>query len=305
MAEYKRQHTITKSYLRRFLSSDAGDLLCQYDKQNQSTCWVKCEDATVGKYVYSFQNRDGSWNHQGEKFLSEIESAAGPLLSKLELGHYLNDYEKYQIGLFIAAMVRRPRALMQHFVESFLLTANDPEKRMLHFESMIPELEGKFSKEEIANARVRIKEGALDWSHHAAKAGQLRAWFKQLPRYAAAISGMYWTTWRAQKGNRFLTSDAPAVVRREGRDYDPGIVGVLRADLKAELTLPLSSKSLLVLRHVLTPAREKASKTRVYELNARTVRMAHRFVFSSCESEEVGQLISLNREFSTPLPSFE
>jgi hypothetical protein len=130
MAEYKRQHTITKSYLRRFLSSDAGNMLCQYDKQNQSVCRVKCEDATVGKYVYSFQNRDGSWNHQGEQFLSQIESAAGPLLSKLELGQPLSDYERYQIGLFIAAMVRRPRVLMDHFVESFLLTANDPDKRM-------------------------------------------------------------------------------------------------------------------------------------------------------------------------------
>jgi hypothetical protein len=170
---------------------------------------------------------------------------------------------------------------------------------------MIPQLEGKFTQEEISHARLRIKQGVLEWSVDAAKSGQLRAWFKQLPRYAAAVCGMYWTIWRAQKGNQFLTSDAPAVVRREGREYDPGIVGLLRADLKAELTLPLSSKSLLVIRHVITPERMKASKTRVYELNARTVRMAHRFVFSSCESEEVQQLINLNQEFATPLPKFE
>jgi hypothetical protein len=302
MAEYKRQHTVTKSYLRRFLQP-GSEKLYQYAKSDSSVCPVSIEDATVGKYVYSFQNRDGTWNHQAEQHLSRIESASGPLLSRLEFGERLSDDQRYAIALFIAATVRRPRAVMDHFLESFLSAANDPAQRMAYFDSMLPKLREKFPEQEIVQARIRIESGELDWSTHNAKAGQFRAWFKQLPRYAGIIADMYWTIWRARKDQVFLTSDAPAYVRREAHDFDPGVVGVLRADIKAELTFPLSSKSLLIARHNASPERANASKTRVRELNARTVRMAHRFIYSSGENDETVGLIAQNRDFTAPLPN--
>jgi hypothetical protein len=303
VAEYKRQHTVTKSYLRRFLASEGTQSLCQYEKQTGSVCVVNIEDATVGKYVYSFRNRNGLWNHQAEQHLGTIESGAGPLLSKLELGEKLSNEQRYRIALFIATMVRRPRAVMDHFIDSFLAAANDPVQRIAHFESMLSELSIRFSDQEIEQARHRIAAGDLDWSIDAAKAGQFRAWFKQLPRYAGFIADMHWTIWRANRDQEFLTCDAPAYVRREGNDSDPGIVGVMRADLRAELTMPLSRKSLLIARHAISPGRLKASKSRVRELNARTIRMAHRFIYSSIRSQDTSDLVAQNREFSAPLPN--
>ena len=115
---------------------------------------------------------------------------------------------------------------------------------------------------------------------------------------------MYWQVWRAKKGHRFLTSDAPTFVRREGKPDDPGIVGIESLQVRAELTFPLSSKYLMMMKHRPCCERVDAAKVRVHELNALTIRMADRFVFDSALSDATQQLVLQNNHFSPPSLEF-
>jgi hypothetical protein len=100
----------------------------------------------------------------------------------------------------------------------------------------------------------------------------------------------------------YVTSDAPAYVRREGHYDDPTLVGAARADLNAEIIFPISKNSLLIAKHKPCRAVVRATKTRVQTLNAVTIRMAYKHVFASHESEQVKRLVNLSRDLPSLVP---
>ncbi len=170
---------------------------------------------------------------------------------------------------------------------------------------MLPQLQSKFSQSQIDEARQKIDAGDFNASEHAAKKGQLRAWIEHLPDYSQIIANMHWEIWAAEAGEFFLTSDAPASVRRHVHDEDLGVVGLNRSDLKAELTIPLSKTHLLLAKHEPCKPTRRATKTRVRELNALVIRMAHRYVFSHENSSSIDLLVKGNMSFKAPLPNLD
>lgn len=159
-----------------------------------------------------------------------------------------------------------------------------------------------YSPEEIDDARERISAGTAEFSLDVAKRAMLDVWLRAMPRYARIISDMHWQVWKADKGLSFITSDAPAFVRREKNDRDLGVVGVGRADLGAELLFPLSRKAVLLGKHEACKPLQTATKSRVREINALIVRMAHKYVFAAEDLQQYTGLVLQNRHFSMPLP---
>lgn len=305
MSGIKNQHTVTKAYLRRFADPSAPNSLWRFDKTNGS-CEIKSvEKATVKFWAYSFLDSNGQWNDSVERLLSTIESDALPLLPKLEAGNQMTADERFDLSLFFAAMIRRPAALIDHLSEQFLKHRNDKKRLLSFFESLLPELQLKFSQSQIDEARQQIVAGEFNASEHTAKKGQLRAWIEHLPNYSQIIANMHWEIWTAAAGHCFVTSDAPAFVRRHAHDEDLGVVGINRADLNAELTIPLSRTRLLLAKHKPSKPTRRATKTRVRELNALIVRMAHRYVFSHENSSSIGRLVQENMTFKAPLPNLD
>jgi hypothetical protein len=304
VGDYKNQHTITKSYLRGFASESSPNTLWRYEKADGSARQKSVDKATVKFYAYSFREPDGRWNHDVERILGQIEMQALPLLPKLESGEPLEEAEKLCLALLIAVLIRRPAALLDQFEQEIMRRTNNRDAQLALIESMLPELQQKFSPEEIETAYEAVDQGRFDISFDSAKAAQMRVWINSMPRYSQTVASMHWEVWRADRGLAFVTSDAPAFVRRHAHDEDFGIVGITRSDLNAELTFPISKRSLLVTKHSRCKPTQKATKTRVQELNALIIRMAHKHVFAPQQSASLKHLILQNNSFSSPLPDF-
>ena len=276
----------------------------RYEKWDGSAEKKSIDKATVKFHSYSFREPDGRWNHDIERILGQVEAQAVPLLPKLASGTLLDQTEKEQPALFIGVLIRRPAALLDHFEQEIFRRTSNRDAQLALIESMMPELQQKFSAEEIESAYKAVDEGTFDISFDSAKAAQMRVWINSMPRYAGIIANMHWRVWKADQGLAFLTSDAPAFVRRQAQDADIGVVGVTRSDLSAELTFPISKRSLLIAKHTHCKPAQKATKMRVQELNALIVRMANKHVFASDYSENLRALVIQNNSFSYPLPDF-
>jgi hypothetical protein len=305
MREYRRQHTVNESYLNRFVDTAPKSLLCQYQKDTAYATWLKTKDATIAKYIYSFKNRDGTWNHAAEKALGEIESTAMPVLWRIVGGKEISEQERFDFAMFVGAMLRRPRHMMEHFDDALKTYSAGPASMMSIFQRELENLKRRFDEEDLASVEQMILRGEVTSDLDSGKAAHIRVWFKNLPRHALGMANMHWQIWKADKDCFFVTSDAPAYVRREGHSDDIGIVGIENTAVRAELSIPLSSTHFLMMKHCHCSEREKATKTRVRELNALTIRMANRFVFAKEESDAIKSLVLQNNSFRPPLPNFD
>ena len=304
MAEYKNQHTVTKAYLRGFTADDSPNTLSRYDKDSGSCKQSSIESASIKFYAYSTCTPDGQWDHSVEHLLDRIESKALPILKKLNSAPSptLSDDEKYDLALFIGVMLRRAATLIDHLTNDFVQFRNSPQRRQQFCDTYLQKYEGQLRAEQIENVRKAVLDGKFDISPDIAKAEQLAVWESSMPEYARALATMHWQIWKAERGHYFVTSDAPAFIRRHTHEEDPGVVAI--ADKDAVLTFPLSKTRLLIAKHSHVGGIKKATKTRVRELNSLIIRMTHKHVFAPNCTDAIKQLVLQNKDFSPPLPSF-
>ena len=275
----------------------------RFDKSDGNCEQSSLEKATVKFYAFSFREPDGNWNHQVEQILSQIESKSIPLLQQVQRGRELTMSQKADVALLIATLIRRPAALLDLFkAEMERLVGNRRHQHSL-VDSLLPQLRGRFSEAEIEHARKKIDEGYFDRSVDEAKAHHMQVWLSTWPKYVECLTRMHWQIVKSAEGF-FVTSDAPAFVRRHAHDEDPVYIGLGQTDLDIELIFPISNSHLLIARSKPIKAKVKAPKTRVQELNARIMRMSHRYVFSKSCSPELQRLFDNNRHFKAPLPDF-
>jgi hypothetical protein len=303
MSDYRNQHTITKAYLRGFANDASPNTLWRYNKNDGSCNRRSIRKATVKFHAYSFRDTDGQWNHNVERFLSKIESTAMPLLSRVEAGEALTLTERSDFALFIGTMIRRPAGLLDHSMDELVQQSKDRDLQLAILDRRMSELVKTHSVDDIEAARTRIANGETDFPLDRAKAIMLQVWIENMPKYSTIIADMEWQLWTARKGNFFITSDAPACVRRGHHDNDPGVVGIAHED--AEITFPLSKENVLIARHSrLGKPRQMAAKGRVDALNGLVVRMAHKDVYASLASDHIKQIVLRTNAYSAPMPDF-
>jgi hypothetical protein len=301
MGEYKKQHTVPRKYLEGFTSNETGGRICQYSKSDGESCWVNPKNATTSNYIYSFRGQSGEWNHAVEKRLSKIENAAGPTIVSLVEGETISNQQRQDFSLFMAAMFQRPKHVVQHSERHIIEYMSNSDNVLEHIAKSRNKYVGMFGEEEVCRIEERTRDGTFKPSVEEAKRGRFRAWMENLKNMTVILSAMNWEIWKAKRGFSFLTSDSPINARRRGHWDDSGIVGIAKDNLAVEVTFPITSRYLLLLKHDGREGRRKATKARVRELNALTIRMANRFVYGQEESQETKQLILPNNSLPAPL----
>ncbi len=306
MVDYKRQHTVAKSYLRGFVRENAhGDTLVQYDKQEGTSCLVKPADASIWKFGYSFKNADGSWNNRAEENLSKIESKAMPVIRKLNTTTRLSSQERINLALFLMSSLRRPRTMMEAFTDAGLSESKDPRWKRKIIESLERGSGKKFTSEEKVEYTQIVEEMQEKQRRDEVKARQLSVWFELLPDHATRLMSINWKILLAKPPLFFVTSDSPAYTRLIGDPDHKASEFVRMGDPEVEFAMPLSQSHMLLARHVNWSDRLIASKSRVAELNSRTIRMAHRFVWSPTQTQKVESLFQRFKDHIPPLPDFQ
>jgi hypothetical protein len=200
-------------------------------------------------------------------------------------------------------MVRRPLHLHKHLQQAIADFAKDPVKLNGLVAKQRETLRKRHTDAEIADFEKRIHSGDVQINLDAGKRGHLRVWLERLPKLAEFLNAMQWQICKAKKGLSFITSDAPAYVRRDGFQHSDGIVGLVRADLGAKLYFPLSPKKFLIIGHESCEEKTELPKMRVRELNSQTIRMASRFIYSHEATQSTKDSILANNQFSPPVPN--
>lgn len=302
-----RQHTVSKFYLRWFSIDGKRKQVVQYGKPNGVAIVVSVGDASVAKHCYSFKEDDGSWNKVAEEYFEQIENAAAPLWSRLQQygADGLDDRERYAVAECIAAQMRRPLAHREHMRRELQRNVLDPAKLESFALERVGKLRQAYSEEEVESYLARLRSG--DYKQPdvdgRAKAAAMQVLFDRLPDNAILICDLSWQILKAPSGTFFVTSDVPAYVRRREDDSDLGIVGIGRADLNAQLFLPLSTKAFLIAGHEPLRPVQKATKSRVDELNSRTIRCADRWVYADRDSGAIRERVQFLGSTQTPLPN--
>jgi hypothetical protein len=302
MGDYKKQHTVTEAYLRRFCLSNTPNSLWRYDKQTGECERCNVDRATVRHYLYSIKLEDGSLDHTVEKALGEIEREAIPLLDILQSRSFLSRLQRNSIATFIATMIRRTPGVIDHFQQAGSAFSEDPRNDESILQATIEHFKDQYSEEEIRRiVAPHMAAGGHKSSAEELKAKQYDAWGRNVGRAAGTIEPLEWQVLDAGRES-FFTSDAPAFVRPLG---DPDVRRneyLPPASHEAELIFPLSARYLLRGIHSPCPRSQRATKTRVYELNARIVRMAERYIFVGQPSDAIASLFEANRYDQRPLP---
>ena len=305
MADYKRQHTVAKSYLRGFVLNEAhGGTFKQYDKENGKSCFVKPEDASIWKYGYSFRRSDGSWNHNAEHGLGAIENKAVPAIRRLVSGRATEKADRYNIALFLVSSLRRPKQMVNSFMEAAITETQDPRWNKVIIQKVEKDLGRAFSAKERAECSRLMKEKLENQSTDEVKARQFDVWFKSIPDHARSFMTLEWKVLTAKRPFFFVTSDSPACTRLIGDPDGKMSHYVVMSDPRVELSMPLSHSHFLLARHEGWSEPQRASKSRVQELNARTIRMAQRFIWSPKESRKMDLLFQTHMHFERPMPNF-
>lgn len=302
MGDYKRQHSVTKAYLRNFTDSATPTNLVQMTKSDGSERIRNIDKCSVRTYYYSVKHGDGSWDHTAEKLFGVIEDESIPVLNDLLAAgnlESLTDDARWTLSRFIAATYRRSPLLIDHFHNSGMSYTTDRVFMGNAFDKWLGEMDRTFAEADIQSAKAEFLD-KLGQNDVELKALQLEKLFEKLDKGATIFFGMKWRLVKVKPPNCFVTSDVPAytVSTRWGNKNQYVRVG----DSDCEFRFPLSREYFLLARHRQWPEPKKASTARTRELNAATIRAANRYVFATKSDAGISQLFELNRHAIPALP---
>jgi hypothetical protein len=312
LAEKENQHTVSKFLLRQFTPDVGEKVLWQFSKTDCGRPLRKSpEKAASESYFYSVQRDDGTWDHSIEDALGDAENNAAPALRRLiEADHAVRD-DRLTISNFIGLRYLRSKAMRDHAVEQ-AQKIKDPEATIQYIERDFDHYAQRYGAAAVRAFMAKVKERGEGVTMP--KNVHLVGLFERGEKWGAEINKMSWTVWKAKPPNLFVISDNPAFCRRADDLFTPGIVGLRRRDLNAELGFPLSSRAFLIAK----PARGQAFKSggrtrgdckteicdtaRARNLNVRTVLSAHEHVFSPDNNSEIGNMVLAHRDFHLKHP---
>ena len=104
----KRQHTVPASYLRGFCQ---GGLLAVFDRELRELRMQQPVNTTCVGHFYTSVDEEGRQRFELEQMLSQIESAAAPLLDTMAVpGSVLDDEQRADVAIYLACAATRTPA---------------------------------------------------------------------------------------------------------------------------------------------------------------------------------------------------
>ncbi len=121
MVKTKRQHYISRFYLRNFAEPVLSDNLCFYDLRKKQ--WERRTPNGIGwsKHLLSMIDMDGELNDDFDQFIErEVEVPAVPVIRKLATAGSLDAAERPAVALFMSLTAARSPQMMKSVMEDHL-----------------------------------------------------------------------------------------------------------------------------------------------------------------------------------------
>ena len=300
MAKYKRQHYIPKSYLKRFCVKNDGDKIEPYlwifDKKNEDHFKRSPKKIAFKSYYYSYKDEKGETNYDIEKYLSDIESKASPIIQKMDEGAITTDLtseERAYFSIFVAFMGHRVPHFRTHWEKQMadlmktvgMVGANN----RAYFNSLMTKLidSGEISPDTDIEA---VRQFALSGEYKviADPLISLQVMADMTGIVCGEIYNFNWRILRANDENSFVTSDDPLVLVTTMKL--PNLYGssVGWYSPYMEATFPLSTNSTLLISQHHPEGEETVSSDVVKEINMRTATHCDRQLYSN-RSVDMGE----------------
>jgi hypothetical protein len=292
----KRQHYVPRFYLENFATEGADDSLgfWVYDKAAGKTRWQTPINTAVEGYFYTITREGGVKDNSIEKFLSDAEAIAAPIITAwIADSARPTDGEIAEMASFVALLeTRGPRSIaavremaVAFATEEMKSLAQDPDRLRRYLAEMKEEDGVDVPQKKALEALAQVGEGFdLTVDDEYAMAESL----KLTDTVANGLRGMAWSLCVSERAP-FITSDTPVCIFLpvgNGR----AIFGAGFAEHLAEVTIPLSPTVCLLISHRSSQRRIRASEARVYEYNRRAAYIAERFMISTLQTRRVEAL---------------
>ena len=253
----RRHHYVTKAYLEGFLEPGEKHLFCYVRKRTGSFLSTPRDLATIRDF-HSFRRLDGTIDSSLETRIErEIESPGIPLVRKLASGKVNIDYKhRSAVARLIGLQnVRVPyeRSFMDKNnvdnLRSFIDEMDEMSRRLNAPVNAIdvaitphddPKLIKNWSRFTRAQILAELKQAEED-PHKSSR----DTFFSLAADLEKIFVKMEWTVRITSGSSRFITSDRPVIrYSADGKGLGRGL-----RDLRSEVKFPLSSTSILEMKH--------------------------------------------------------
>lgn len=284
MSQPRKHHFLPQLYLRKF--SRTGDSLYQIEKPTGRAYGVSIKDLAAIRDFHRLDFDDVEDPQAVERELAQIEgklSANLDLVLRNGVGEQRTVAEV--IGLISLLRMRVP-AVKRHIEASLGASVRTVAEAM--------ERQGKLPTPP-PGLKEALKVANLDIQIHNWKCLELMFGMAFNPDVLNIMCNMQATLFRAPEGS-FVTSDQPVALFHTGRESP---YGVGPATLGVEISAPLSSNCLLLLKHSSEPDENRtATAGQIVEFNRRTIVMAEQYVYASETTQTLLDSVAALRESS-------
>jgi hypothetical protein len=252
----RQHHYVTRAYLAGFLQPQQGQLFC-YGRRRHHVFRCRPEDLAKQRDYYSFRRPDGSWDDSLEHLLDEkIESPGIAVLRKLVARDTrLSWTDRQRLSMFIATQRMRVPYFREaldtnykHFIQELLADYERKERELgfspgpMRVRSIgpfddEPDEGTHFTKESLQKTAASLEKNPRHFS--------LESFVEFAYSSANIFRHMKWTVHYTPSDTKYLTSDAPVIVRFERDDIEEA--GLVRSD--CEVRFPLASTCTLSMAH--------------------------------------------------------
>lgn len=300
--KYRHQHRVSKFHLRHFLAEGQYKLV-QYEKVTATNSLISPKNATVIDYAFSSQDDNGQWDHSYEHNFSEVETEAAKAIKKIVDHQILNKHERISLAKYIIIAIYRSSNIKDFLEDIF---RNYPSNKAINF------LNNTGFRDKIRQLYNIDNESTLDTFIEYGRSVILRGniypinmpnnfYLKntfKIIQEAELLSNLSWSFFMPSKNKYFVLSDNPVIVRRKNYNYDPYYWGLLRSDINAEVTMPLTKDFILVCAKKMDNNKYFiASTKRTDDLVERTIISANKHIFAPTESQWIHDIIKQVRSF--------
>ena len=286
MSTPKRHHYLPIFYLEKF---SKNNILSVFDRELNAYRERPPISTAVKKHYYTIKDDEGNKNVEIEKFLSQIEGDAKPIIAKLEKNENISEEDKERLSVFISFLINRVpdfEKSTNKFVEKIVeMTGNMmfcDEKRTKSVIDQYEQETGKkmdISPEELFEFH---KDGDFKYIiHRNFSLEMMRNTSLEIAHY---FKQMNWILFHAPHITSFITTDNPfALIPPD--NHKNSIYGTGIATPGAKKIVPLTqSLCLMMLDHGTLTKHKDIDRKLVKEINIKIAWFADRFVIGRDEA---------------------
>lgn len=282
----KRHHYLPIFYLEKF---SKNNILSVFDRELNEYREQSPISTAVKKHYYTIEDNDGNKNVEIEKFLSQIEGDAKPIIAKLEKSEKISEEDKERLSAFISFLMNRvpdfEKSTNKVFEKLIEMTGNMMFCDEKSTKSVIDQHEQKTGEKKGISPEELFKfhkEGKYKYVIH--RNFSLEMMIKTSIEIAHYFNQMNWLLLHAPHITSFITTDNPFVIIPP-ENLKTSVYGTGIATPGAKKIIPLTqSLCLIMLDHGTLTKHKNIDRGLVRNVNINISCVADRFVIGRDEA---------------------